>query len=342
MKNLEATSLRVRDNELFVLDQKVLPDREDWILCDDTNHMVSIIKNLNVRGAPLIGISASLALALMAEKGAGEQALLDAEVRLRASRPTAVNLMICLDRMRAVIESGGTVADLVGTAENIFDEDVLLCQTMSEHGAALVNAGDSILTHCNTGGLATAGVGTALGVIRTAHEQGKQVHVYVDETRPLLQGGRLTTWELEQAGIPHTLICDNMAGFLMQQGKIQKVFVGADRIAVNGDFANKVGTYSVAVLAHHHGIPFFPVAPYTTIDSSIDSGQEIPIEERKAEEVQGVHGSFGQIRWAPEASAVYNPAFDITPVDYVTALVLDTGVVTQKQLKEGFLKAARR
>jgi methylthioribose-1-phosphate isomerase len=303
--------------------------------------MVQIIHQLQVRGAPLIGVAASLCLGLLAEKGEPSSELLLAAEQLRRARPTAVNLMICIDRMKSVITRGGNIDDIVSCAEQIFVEDLALCQRMSELGAAFIESGDNILTHCNTGGLATAGIGTALGVIQEAHKQGKKLHVYVDETRPLLQGGRLTTWELQKLDIPYTLICDNMAGFLMRQGKIQKIFVGADRIAPNGDFANKIGTYSLAVLAKYHNVPFYVVAPYTTMDFSIVSEKEIPIEERPDHEVQGVQGSFGSIRWAPAEASVYNPAFDTTPASLITALISDKGVFDQQKIKYGYLANAQ-
>ena len=223
--------------------------------------------------------------------------------------------MIAVDCMLGNGPADLTRERLVREAEAFFDEDVALSDAMSERGAALIQDGDSILTHCNTGGLATVGIGTALGAIRRAHEQGKKIHVYVDETRPLLQGARLTTWELARLKIPHTLICDNMAGFLMSQGKVQKVFVGADRIAANGDFANKIGTYGLAVLAHHHRIPFYVVAPETTFDSSCKSGSEIPIEQRRPDEVRA-----GK---SPASCEVWNPAFDVTPRTLVTGIVLN-------------------
>ena len=212
---------------------------------------------------------------------------------------------------------------------------------ISTHGASLIKEGDQILTHCNTGALATAGAGTALGVIAKAHEQGKKIHVYVDETRPLLQGGRLTTYELQKLGVPYTLICDNMAASLMAAGKITKAIVGSDRIALNGDFANKIGTYNVAILCHYHKVPFYVAAPYTTVDFSCESGKEIPIEERKCSEVRGVHGSFGVVEWAPSESKVYNPAFDVTPASITSNWILDTGVYDKEQMKSGILNKIR-
>lgn len=225
-------------------------------------------------------------------------------------------------------------ATLRDAALEIFDEDVALGDAMARHGATLLNDGDGVLTHCNTGGLATVGVGTALGVVLRAWERGMKLHVFVDETRPLLQGGRLTAWELARAGVPHTLITDSMAAVVMRAGRVQRVLVGADRIARNGDFANKIGTYGVAVLAKHHGVPFHPVAPFTTVDLACPHGGAIPIEERDEDEVRGARGSFGATRWAPRESPVFNPAFDVTPAALVSSLVLDRGVFTPSAFAE--------
>ncbi|MEM7645519.1 MAG: S-methyl-5-thioribose-1-phosphate isomerase, partial [Pseudomonadota bacterium] len=267
MKNRESLSLKYIDGNLLILDQQMLPDSEDWIQVESPDHMISIIKNLKVRGAPLIGVAAALSLGNWVSAGTSLDEFLEQAENLRNSRPTAVNLMNALDRMIQTAKNAGMNPDqILEQALALFDEDVELCQKMATAGAALINDGDNILTHCNTGGLATVGVGTALGVLTEAHRQGKKIHVYVDETRPLLQGGRLTTWELEKAGVPYTLICDNMSGSLMAQGKVDKVFLGADRIATNGDFANKIGTYNLAVLCQFHNVPFYTVAPVTTLD----------------------------------------------------------------------------
>jgi methylthioribose-1-phosphate isomerase len=274
----------------------------------------------------LLGIAAALWVGHCATRGDSAEELADTIARLRSSRPTAVNLMNYLDRLQKLIDSGADSLLLAEEAVTIFEEDVALCAAMSEHGAALVAQGDRILTHCNTGSLATAGIGTALGVITTSHNQGKNISVWVDETRPLLQGARLTAWELEQAGIPYQLICDSMSAGLMAAGKVDRVFVGADRIAINGDFANKVGTYMLAVLARHHHVPFYVVAPTTTIDAHCINGTSIPIEQRNADEVHGVTGSFGSCIWSPAEAPVYNPAFDVTPAELVTGWILDTGV----------------
>jgi methylthioribose-1-phosphate isomerase len=244
------------------------------------------------------------------------------------TRPTARNLFWAIERMkRCLAASAGSVAEikasLVAEACQITQEDIAINRRIGQHGQQLLRDGDRILTHCNAGALATAGYGTALGVIRAAREEGKSLHVFVDETRPVLQGARLTAWELQKENIPATLITDNMAGFLMQQGKIDLVIVGADRIAANGDVANKIGTYSLAVLAKENGLPFYVAAPLSTIDISVPRGEDIPIEERNAEEVL----SFRSERIAPAGTGVYNPAFDITPHRYVTAIVTEAGIV---------------
>lgn len=303
MKDLFSLALRRRSGALEILDQTLLPHEERWLSANTPDEMISHIKRLAVRGAPLIGVAAALCLSRV---GKGE--FTTAAAALRAARPTAVNLMHAIDRMLAA-------RDPIAEAEAIFAEDVDLCERMATRGAAYVDSGDGILTHCNTGGLATAGVGTALGVIQKAWEQGKRFHVYVDETRPLLQGARLTAWELGKLGIPYTLICDNMAASLMAAGKIQKVFVGSDRIAANGDAANKIGTYGIAVLAKYHGVQFYVVAPSTTFDPRCESGREIPIEEREAEEVRA-----GK---APRDARVWNPAFDVTPRALITSVILE-------------------
>ncbi|MEH6580102.1 MAG: S-methyl-5-thioribose-1-phosphate isomerase [Amphritea sp.] len=337
MKDLFATSIKYQQGSLYVLDQHQLPHREQWLACDSADAMIAMIRKLQIRGAPLIGIGASLLLAHLAEQGcSSDQLRADAE-RLRAARPTAVNLMNCIDRMLEALEIAGQQG-LSACAEQIFDEDIALCASMASHGADLIPNGANILTHCNTGSLATAGVGTAIGVISAVKAQGKKLHVWVDETRPLLQGGRLTAWEMARLGVPHTLICDNMAAMLMAQGKVDAILVGSDRIAANGDFANKVGTYSLAVNAHFHNVPFYVVAPYTTVDPHCADGNAIPIEQRSAAEVQGVSGSFGEINWAPDNTPVYNPAFDVTPAKLVTGWILDTGVYTADQIAAGALK----
>lgn len=322
MRELRSLALRVEHGRVRVLDQTRLPFEEAWLEGSDPAGMVGHIQRLSVRGAPLIGVAAALSLAAFAEAGASAAALSAACAELRRARPTAVNLMAAMDRMRAVMAAGGATADLVREAEAVFDGDVALCEAMARHGVPLLGPGEAVLTHCNSGGLATAGIGTALGVIRRAWEAGKVGRVYVDETRPLLQGARLTAWELRTLGIPFTLLTDSMAAILMRQGLVSRVLVGADRIARNGDFANKVGTYGLAVQARHHGVPFHPVAPWTTVDLDCPDGAGIPIEARAPVEVRG----YGALRWAPEGD-VFNPAFDVTPADLATSLVLDRGVV---------------
>ncbi|MBF7996014.1 S-methyl-5-thioribose-1-phosphate isomerase [Rahnella laticis] len=340
MQSLTTTSLRIRENQLWILDQQALPQRSDWRECRDVSDLVDHIRTLRVRGAPLIGLSASLLLALLAEQGMKQDELAHSLDVLRASRPTAVNLMNNLDRMKTALQQPDFVTALTAEALRLVDEDRALCESIATHGATLVTPGSRLLTHCNTGGLATAGVGTAIGVIRRAHEQGNVEQVWVDETRPLLQGGRLTAWELGELGIPYQLICDSMAASLMAQKRVDAIWVGADRIAANGDVANKIGTYSLAVLAKYHGIPFYVAAPHTTHDPHCPNGAAIPIEQRDAREVTGVSGSFGSVQWAPEDAKVYNPAFDVTPADLISGWVLDVGVVTPAQVREGVFAAS--
>lgn len=336
MKPFTDLAIKFDGDDLFLLDQRRLPDHEEWIRIPDPSTMVDCIKELAVRGAPLIGVAAASALALYRVRGASEEETRNAEKALRASRPTAVNLMWALDKMLAT-DSELAPELLSQCADQIIQDEIDRCEKMGNNGAALVEKGEGILTHCNTGGLATVGIGTALGVIRRAHENGKDIHVFVDETRPLLQGGRLTTWELEKLEIPYTLICDNMAAAAMAAGKIQRVFLGSDRVAVNGDFANKIGTYSVAVNAKYHGVKFHPVAPLSTVDFSCATGKEIPIEIRTEEEVRGVV-SPQALRWAPEKAQTWNPSFDVTPASLVTSLVLDSGVYSSAELAAGALK----
>jgi methylthioribose-1-phosphate isomerase len=333
MRPLDSLALRFDGRHLWILDQTRLPQAEVWEPGDDPFIMAAHIRRLAVRGAPLIGVAAALAMARYVESGASAEQLRLALADLRAARPTAVNLMWALDRLKGVLAVGGDGKALTAEAEAIFHEDVRLCEAMARHGVPLFAEGEAVLTHCNSGGLATVGIGTALGVIRRGYEAGKVKHVFVDETRPLLQGARLTAWELARLGIPHTLITDSMAAILMRDGKVQRVLVGADRVAANGDFANKVGTYGLAVQAHHHGLPFHPVAPYSTVDLACPTGAAIPIEERSADEVRGYDGRS----WAPNAE-VFNPSFDVTPVELITSLVLDRGVLNQDSLMRGELQ----
>lgn len=338
MQTLQTTSLQVRDNQLWILDQQALPQQKNWLPAHSVAQLVDHIHALRVRGAPLIGLSASLLLALLAEQGQTRDQLAQALDVLRAARPTAVNLMNNLDRMKLALAQGSYVAALSQEALRLVEEDKQLCDSIAKAGSALVKPGSQLLTHCNTGGLATAGVGTALGVIARAHQQGKVVNVWVGETRPLLQGGRLTAWELGELSVPYQLITDSMAASLMARQQVDAIWVGADRIAANGDVANKIGTYSLAVLAHYHGIPFYVAAPHTTLDRLCPDGAAIPIEQRAASEVAGVAGSFGHVQWAPENAAVTNPAFDVTPAALISGWVLDTGVVTPDEVAAGIFQ----
>lgn len=346
MKQLTSTALKIENDTIRILDQSRLPLEEIWQEIPDPDAMIAAIRRLSVRGAPLISIAASASLALYAakleERGVSRDEFVrgvnETATQLRQSRPTAVNLMLALDRMVFRVPPEAQSAQrLVQTAEEIFEEDVLLCENIAKHGHELIQDGDSILTHCNTGGLGTTGIGTAIGVIRKAHEVGKRIHVYVDETRPLLQGGRLTTWELDRAGVPYTLICDSMAAGLLRDGKIQSAIVGADRVALNGDFANKVGTYSVAVLCQYHGIPFYCAAPSTTVDPECGDGEGIPIELRDGDEVRGFAGTG--LVWSPRECATYNPAFDVTPGELLTGLILDSGYYPRERIQAGQLQA---
>lgn len=340
MQTLQTTSLRLLDNQLAILDQQALPQEKRWLPANSVDALVGHIHALRVRGAPLIGLSASLLLALLAEQGQSREQLTAALETLRAARPTAVNLMNNLDRMKLALAQNDYVTALAAEALRLIEEDRQLCASIAHAGSALVTPGSRLLTHCNTGGLATAGVGTALGVITLAHQQGKVANVWVDETRPLLQGGRLTAWELGEQGVPYQLITDSMAASLMAKGEVDAVWVGADRIAANGDVANKIGTYSLAVLAKFHGIPFYVAAPQTTLDPHCPNGEAIPIEQRAGAEVTGVAGSFGAVQWAPDNAQVYNPAFDVTPAALISGWVLDSGVVTPGQVAAGAFRRA--
>lgn len=323
-----------RNNQLELIDQRLLPARVTYVACDSARSTADAIRAMIVRGAPAIGCAAAYGAALEARRlanGAAQEFEADLERGFRVlseSRPTAVNLFWALERMRRKWDENRSAAPeriaaaLLQEAEAIRDEDVRLNRQMGEHGAALLGDGMRVLTHCNAGALATAGHGTALGVIRSAVAVGKRIHVLADETRPFLQGARLTVWELMQDGIPVTLIADNAAGHLMRRGEIDAVIVGADRVAANGDIANKIGTYSVAVLAQRHAIPFYVACPLSTIDLSIATGANIPIEERGPDEVVG----YGELRWAPAEAAARNPVFDVTPAALVTALVTERGV----------------
>lgn len=320
---------------LRLIDQTRLPTERVHVDCRDVPSVWDAIKVLRVRGAPAIGVAAAYGAVIgarsrgMDDLPAMRQALADSTAHLRTSRPTAVNLFWALDRMDRLARSlkdttpSGFLDRLLAEAVAIHDEDRSMCRSIGRHGADLVQPGDGILTHCNAGGLATSDYGTALAVVFSAHEQGKPIHVFADETRPLLQGARLTAWELVQRGIPATLICDNMAAQVMKEGKVQMVVVGADRIAANGDTANKIGTYGVALLAKAHGIPFYVAAPSSTFDLSLTDGSSIPIEQRDPREI--THGFARQT--APDGVNVYNPAFDVTPAGLITGIITERGVI---------------
>ncbi len=325
---LEASCWKV--DHIEIVDQTQLPHRVTILTIDKLEDLEEAIRSLRVRGAPAIGIAAGYGVVLgirnlVASNNLTLDTIEEVFQRLAATRPTAVNLFWALERMKKVMDDIGVndgkklVESLLSEAVSIHHEDKELCKNIGRHGAKVLPEG-GILTHCHAGALATGGIGTALGIIRTAHEMGKSIHVYADETRPLLQGARLTAWELDQLGIPMTLICDNMAASLMAAGKIQGLVVGADRIAANGDTANKIGTYSVAVSAHHHHIPFMVAAPSSTIDQNAKDGRDIPIEERNPLEVRG----FRETQWAPENIHVYNPAFDVTPAELIRYIVTET------------------
>jgi len=319
------------------IDQTRLPLEENYVLATTYEEVADVIVTMVVRGAPAIGVSAAYGVALGALRSTAagtEEFVPEFEkicTRLAGTRPTAVNLFWAIDRMRSLFATlrsrHASMSELkeafLAEAHAMYDEDIAACKAMGAFGGALLPREGGVLTHCNAGALATCGYGTALGVIRSAVELGKQIHVYADETRPFLQGARLTAWELMADGIPTTVICDNMAASLMRAGRIQAVVVGADRIAANGDFANKIGTYNVAILAREHGIPFYCAAPWSTIDTATPTGDAIPIEERPAVEV--THHGGKQL--TPHGVGICNPAFDVTPARYVTAIITERGVL---------------
>ena len=325
---------------LRMIDQTLLPGRCNVIECGNVEAVAEAIRTLQVRGAPAIGVAATYGLALGARDALPAEEIIDGDealhrlnvvgAMLRATRPTAVNLAWGVERLLAVAErhlaADNAIADLparlLAEAHAVAAEDAAACRAMGELGAELIADGDTLLTHCNAGALATSGMGTALAPIFVAHQAGKRLHIYVDETRPVLQGARLTAWELQRVGVPATLITDNMAAHFMRRGGIRGVFVGADRIAANGDVANKIGTYGVAILAREHGIPLYVVAPRSTIDLRLPNGEGIPIEERAEAEVTGIRG----VRIAPEGITVANPAFDVTPARYVAGIVTEKGI----------------
>ncbi len=322
--------------QVRMIDQRILPGEFKVVAYRDYEGVAEAIRDMVIRGAPAIGAAAAFGLALAAQQSKARDVtdlradLTKAAETLRAARPTAVNLNWGLERvMKATSSVNGSADDLRSAvlveAQRIADEDVEINQRMARHGAELIQSGETVIHHCNTGALATVDWGTALGVIRMAHEQGKAVHVLVDETRPRLQGARLTAWELEQYGVPYEIISDNAAGYFLRSGKAQRAFVGADRIAANGDVANKIGTYMLALAARDNNVPFYVVAPSSTFDFSLPSGTHIPIEEREADEVLGIQRD-GQ-RLSPVGAKARNPAFDVTPNHLVTAFVTEFGVI---------------
>ncbi|MCK9461994.1 MAG: S-methyl-5-thioribose-1-phosphate isomerase [Proteobacteria bacterium] len=331
-----------RDGAVVMLDQRRLPFEETYIECRDVDSVVEAIRTMAVRGAPAIGIAAGYGMALAARLSGGATDELARAARLLVdARPTAVNLLWAVDRVRRAGEASGLggdalVARIAREADAILAEDVAACRALGDHGAALVPDDATILTHCNAGGLATSGWGTALGVVRSAIAMGKRVRVIADETRPLLQGARLTAWELMRDGIDVTLIADVAAASILASGAIDLVVVGADRIAANGDTANKIGTYGVALAAHADGVPFYVAAPWSTVDMACPDGDAIEIEERAASEVTHVLGT----RVAPEGVSVRNPAFDVTPFELVTAIITERGVV-RPQYDDGLKALAK-
>lgn len=327
-------SVKWQDGKVTMIDQRLLPGEFRMLECETPREVAEAIRDMAIRGAPAIGAAAAFGIALAADRSEAREpeALLSdlkkAADTLLASRPTAVNLSWAVQRMMRYARSEQDPAVirevLLEEAQALADEDVAINKRLGQHGAALVQDGDTIIHHCNTGALATVDYGTALGVIRTAHEQGKKIHVLVDETRPRLQGARLTTWELQQLGIPFTLIADNAAGHFLRTDQVDIVLVGADRVAANGDVANKIGTYKLALAAHDNGVPFYPCVPTSTVDLSLPSGDDIPIEERPGDEITSITYRGQPI--APEGVNVSNPAFDVTPHRYVTGIVTENGV----------------
>lgn len=322
------------DGTVRMIDQRLLPTTFEMLTCESHEEVAKAIRDMVIRGAPAIGAAGAFGMALATRQShAGDpngllSDLCAAARRLEAARPTAANLSWAVSRMMHIAENETEIhaiqAAVLKGAQALADEDVEINKRLGRQGAALIQSGDTILHHCNTGALATVDYGTALGVIRTAHEQGKAIHVLVDETRPRLQGARLTTWELQQQGIPFTLIADNAAGHFMRRGEVDIVLVGADRVAANGDVANKIGTYKLALAAQDNGVPFYPCVPTSTVDLSLSDGDEIPIEERPAREITNVTYEGQPI--APEGIEVANPAFDVTPHRLVTGIVTENGI----------------
>lgn len=341
MKEMNFKTLEWTDGELRILDQTKLPLQVEYLDCKSVEQVAEAIKDLNIRGAPAIGIAAAFGV-VVGMQNRNYKSWEEYQIRLNevisilgSTRPTAVNLFWALDRMKNVVEVNKekNFEDLnellLKESISIHEEDKLMCQRIGEHGASLLKEGDTVLTHCNAGALATGGIGTALGIIYTAQDQGKRIKVFADETRPVLQGARLTVWELQQEGVDVTLICDNTAAFLMRTKKIDCVIVGADRVAKNGDVANKIGTYNLAVLAKAHDIPFYVAAPTSSFDPAIESGEKIKIEERSKNEVTNWFGK----RIAPLGTKVWSPAFDVTPAELITAYITEEGIKEGLRLK---------
>ncbi len=330
------------DGYAEMIDQTLLPVRFEYMRCSNIGEMWSAIRVLSIRGAPALGVAAAMGLVLGLKDSSaqtGEELLSDLakhKAYLETSRPTAVNLFWALDRMERLagekrkVPAGALRRELLDEALAIQEEDNSICRAIGRKGAELLQDGDTVLTHCNAGGLATAGYGTALAVIYSAVESGKQVSVIADETRPLLQGARLTAWELNQASVPVTLICDSMAAQVMKEGRVNAVVVGADRIAACGDVANKIGTYGLSVLAKEHGVPFYVAAPISTFDMKLELGSDIPIEQRDPEEIS----CWGGRNIAPEGVNIYNPAFDVTPARYITGIITERGVIKAPDSKK--------
>jgi len=319
-------TLKWIEKGLVIIDQRLLPGNEKYITLKTTEDVCKAIETLAVRGAPAIGIAAAYGVVIAVKENPDKEHVRSSITRLRKTRPTAVNLFHALDSMEKNLDdafaSGEPVARFLELADGIYAEDVRICRTLAKNGAELLSDGDTVLTHCNAGGLATSGYGTALGIIYSAIEDGKHINVYVDETRPLLQGARLTAWELSKNGVQVTIICDSMAAEVLRQGKVDHVIVGADRIVANGDSANKIGTYGLSIAAREHDVPFYVAAPLTSFDFSLKSGREILIEERDASEIYSLWDLSAQT----ENVSFYNPAFDVTPAQNISAIISEKGI----------------
>ncbi len=329
-------SVRWVNGRVRILDQRLLPERAEYLDFKSASEVANAIREMIIRGAPAIGLAAAYGLALAAQNSRAVQTrdmvneLTIAAEELKKSRPTAVNLPWAIQRLEEIYQKADNMSieqlkeAVLDEARRIADEDAQMNRQIAENGQQFIPEQANLIHHCNTGALATGGIGTALGVVRLAHERGKKVHVYVDETRPRLQGARLTTWELKQLGIPHTLIVDGASGYIMKNHRIDACLVGCDRIAANGDVANKIGTYNLALAAWAHGVPLYSVGPTSTIDLAVERGEDIPIEEREASEITHI----GEEQITPDDTKVSNPAFDVTPAKYITAIITDKGVAT--------------